>query len=124
VPLQGAVLDAELWEAARRAFGLANVRRLAVRSVAVALDRLEETPAQLDLWQSEGETDARVENVVEPAMGRSPGADSAAVASPDRDPAAAAAARGPALQQAIDRIRGRWGTRGVVRGAGLAATDG
>ena len=51
VPLFAAVLDAELWDAARRAFVLANTKRLAVRSVALTLDRLMETEAQLELWE-------------------------------------------------------------------------
>jgi DNA polymerase IV len=50
VPLPAAVLDAELWDAARRAFALANTQRLAVRSLALTLDRLLETEAQLELW--------------------------------------------------------------------------
>jgi hypothetical protein len=40
----------ELWEAARRAFTLANSQRLAVRAVALTLDHLMEKEAQLDLW--------------------------------------------------------------------------
>jgi hypothetical protein len=55
VPLRAAVLDAELWDAARRAFALANTKRLAVRSVALTLDRLMETEAQLELWGGSGE---------------------------------------------------------------------
>jgi DNA polymerase-4 len=51
VPLRAAVLDAELWDAARRAFSLANTKRLAVRSVSLTLDRLMETEAQLELWE-------------------------------------------------------------------------
>jgi DNA polymerase-4 len=50
VTLKAAILDAELWDAARRAFALANSKRLAVRSVALTLDRLMETEAQLELW--------------------------------------------------------------------------
>ena len=50
VPLRAAVLDAELWDAARRAFVLANTKRLAVRAVALTLDRLMEAEAQLELW--------------------------------------------------------------------------
>ena len=50
VPLRAAVLDAELWDAARRAFALANTKRLAVRSVSLTLDRLMESEAQLELW--------------------------------------------------------------------------
>ncbi|MDQ3426503.1 MAG: hypothetical protein M3477_01605, partial [Gemmatimonadota bacterium] len=41
VPLHAVALDAELWDAARRAFTLANAKRLAVRRVAVTLERLE-----------------------------------------------------------------------------------
>jgi DNA polymerase IV len=51
VSLSAAVLDAELWDAARRAFALANTKRLAVRSVSLTLDRLMETEAQLELWE-------------------------------------------------------------------------
>jgi DNA polymerase IV len=51
VPLSAAVLDAELWDAARRALALANTKRLAVRSVGLTLDRLMETEAQLELWE-------------------------------------------------------------------------
>ncbi len=50
VPLRAAMLDVELWEAARRAFTLANAKRLAVRSVALTLDRIMEAEAQLELW--------------------------------------------------------------------------
>ncbi|HEU5041695.1 MAG TPA: hypothetical protein VFT84_12770 [Gemmatimonadales bacterium] len=56
VPLRAAALDAEIWDAARRAFGLANAKRLAVRMVAVTVDRLEEANRQLDLW-----SDGRIE---------------------------------------------------------------
>jgi DNA polymerase-4 len=59
VPLSVAVLDAELWDAARRAFALANTKRLAVRSVALTLDRLMETEAQLELWGGSGEAGKR-----------------------------------------------------------------
>jgi DNA polymerase-4 len=58
VPLRAAVLDAELWDAARRAFSLANTKRLAVRSVSLTLDRLMETEAQLELWTG-GQADRR-----------------------------------------------------------------
>ena len=58
VPLSAAVLDAELWDAARCAFALANTKRLAVRSVALMLDRLMETEAQLELWAG-GQEDRR-----------------------------------------------------------------
>ncbi len=50
LPLSAVTLDIELWDAARRAFALANSKRLAVRAVALTLDRLEEAEGQLDLW--------------------------------------------------------------------------
>jgi DNA polymerase-4 len=56
VPLKAAVLDSELWQAAKRAFGLANSKRLAIRSIALTLDRLMESEVQLELW--EGQTAA------------------------------------------------------------------
>ena len=51
--LPAGVLDAELWDAARRAFSQANSKRLAVRAVALTLDRLLEPGAQLELWAGE-----------------------------------------------------------------------
>ncbi|MEA2725184.1 MAG: polymerase [Gemmatimonadales bacterium] len=86
VPLRAAMLDAELWDAARRAFVLANTKRLAVRAVALTLDRLLEVEAQLDLW--EGGT----------AVGRYGGKSEKITA----------------LQGALDRIHSHYGTRAVV----------
>jgi DNA polymerase-4 len=51
LPLRSSTLDAELYDAARRAFALANSRRLAVRAVEVTLDRLIEAEAQLELFE-------------------------------------------------------------------------
>jgi DNA polymerase-4 len=48
--LPPSVLDAELWDAARGAFARANSKRMAVRAVALTLDRLMEPEAQLELW--------------------------------------------------------------------------
>jgi DNA polymerase-4 len=96
VPLRAAVLDAELWDAARRAFSLANTKRLAVRSVSLTLDRLMETEAQLDLWEG-GQSLPREER----------GADRRS--------------DGPiALQHAMDGIRARYGA-GALRGGPLTA---
>jgi DNA polymerase-4 len=94
VALHAAVLDAELWDAARRAFTQANARRLAVRAVALTLDRLETAEEQLELW-SHPELFAKAQGDSAPGP------------------------RAPALQHAIDRIRGRWGGRGVMRGTGV-----
>jgi DNA polymerase IV len=52
VPLSAAPLDAELWDAARRAFALANSKRIAVRGVTVKMEKVEEMSGQLELWDS------------------------------------------------------------------------
>ena len=49
-PLGAHSLDADLWEAARRALDAAMDRRIAVRTVTVTADRLVEANAQIDLW--------------------------------------------------------------------------
>jgi DNA polymerase IV len=103
IPLSAAVLDAELWDAARRAFALANSKRLAVRSVALTLDRLMETEAQLELWAGE-RADGRSD-------GRSVSPSEYLVRPPVRPSACPTA-----LQRAIDRIHSRYGMRGVARG--------
>ena len=96
VSLSAAVLDAELWDAARRAFSLANTKRLAVRSVSLTLDRLMETEGQLELWAG-GQSLSREER----------GADRRS--------------DGPiALQHAMDGIRARYGA-GALRGGPLTA---
>jgi DNA polymerase-4 len=87
VPLSAAALDIELWDAARRAFALANTKRLAVRAVALTLDRLEEAEGQLDLWGGGGDN---------------------ALAPPVRP-----STRPPVLQAALDRIRTRYGVRAL-----------
>jgi DNA polymerase-4 len=106
VPLRAAVLDAELWDAARRAFVLAITKRLAVRAVAVTLDRLMEEEAQLDLWagQRGGGTDGQQKHTSSESLS---GADFPAAPLP----------RCPAdLQHALDQIHGRWGMRGITPG--------
>ena len=115
VPLPGATLDAELWSAARRAFTLANAKRLAVRAVTLTLDRLEEAEAQLELWES-GQVDTtpgrselsgrRAERNGEELhpLHFAP-EDSRDIRSPDRE---------HALQRAMDRIHSRYGRRAVA----------
>jgi DNA polymerase IV len=100
VPLSAALLDAELWDAARRALGLANTKRLSVRSVGLTLDRLMETQAQLELWtggqavrRSDGQMDGNINDE---------------------------SARPIALQHAMDGIRARYGA-GALRGGPLTA---
>jgi len=152
VPLHAAALDAELWDAARRAFTRANARRLAVRTVEITLDRLEAAESQLELWEETSETAQGTTSVVSrrvvshpvvshpeqsegpmlqhgPLRGVHPqrsewaqgdsGSGSASNSSEASPPPAARA-----LQHAIDRIRSRWGARGVVRGVGLALSGG
>ena len=103
VPLSAAALDAELTDATRRAFVLANTKRLAVRTVALTLDRVMEEEAQLELWGGQrgsgadgqpGQTNA--ESFVL--------ADCLAVPLP-RCPAA--------LQHAVDHIRTRYGAAAI-----------
>ena len=96
VALPASVLDTEIWDAARRAFGQANSKRLAVRAVALTLDRLMETGAQLELWAG-GQADGR-------PGGRADSSSSSV-----------------AIQQAVDRIHSRYGASGVVRGSPLTS---
>ncbi len=51
VALRSGNLDVELWHAARRLFLKANVKRIAIRNMALAADRLLEADGQLDLWR-------------------------------------------------------------------------
>jgi impB/mucB/samB family protein len=115
VSLRAAMLDVELWEAARRAFTLANAKRLAVRGVALTLDRIVEADAQLELWgigaQGRGGAGAQVDS-----DSRSAEAPDAQVTSNPALPCVPASLRpcAPApLQAALDRIRARYGTRAI-----------
>jgi DNA polymerase-4 len=104
VSLSAAVLDAELWDAARRAFALANTKRLSVRAVALTLDRLMETEAQLELWtggRADGRSDGQTDGNINDESGR-----------PTDRPIA--------LQHAMDGIRARYGT-GALRGGPLTS---
>jgi DNA polymerase-4 len=102
LPLGEAVLDAELWTAARRALALATTKRMAVRSLALTLDQLMQIDTQLDLWAGQMDSGA-VGQVLDPE--ESTGIHSLP----------AARTRGPAaLQLAIDRVRARYGA-GALR---------
>jgi DNA polymerase IV len=94
VSLRAAVLDGELWDATRRTLALANTKRLALRTVALTLDRLVEGESQLELWDgtagNENEGD-------------------------DTETSEASA-----LQHAIDHIRARYGA-GALQGGLLAS---
>ena len=105
VALHAAALDAELWDAARHAFTHANARRLAVRSVALTLDRLEEAERQLELW-GVGQTVGTAGE--ERRASHTERSDGAHAGSP---------ARSRALQRALDRITTRYGARAVTSGA-------
>jgi len=89
LPLNAAVLDADLHQIAADAFALANTKRLAVRTLSLTLDRLMERDAQLELWELSSEASADSP----PPLSRRP----------------------TALQQALDQIRIRYGS-GAVRG--------
>jgi DNA polymerase IV len=117
VPLRAALLDAELWDAARRAFTLANTKRLAIRAVALTLDRLMETEAQLELWEGQrggyplagGWADRQQKHT---------NAESLSVS----DCPAASLPRCPAtLQHAMDHIHSRYGAGALRRGTPLTA---
>jgi DNA polymerase-4 len=119
VPLSPSPLDADLWDAARRAFSLANAKRIAVRGVTVRMEKVEEMSGQLELFdggqavgRSGGQTDG-LNAVVESwdMVG------SKLTARPADRPTAA-------LQPALDRIHTRYGVRGLTRGSQLAALTG
>jgi DNA polymerase IV len=110
IPLYAAVLDAELWDATRRVFALANSKRLAVREVALTLDQLMEAETQLELWA--GQRGSGADGQQKPTNAESlSGADRPAAPRPC--PAA--------LQHAVDRIHARYGARAVLRGSPLTA---
>ncbi|HZA98818.1 MAG TPA: hypothetical protein VE399_08580 [Gemmatimonadales bacterium] len=104
VPLAEAVLDAELWAAARRALALAVTKRLAVRSLALTLDQLMQVDTQLDLW--EGKTGSGEAGKPQHTQQGS--------LSPGNFPASPLPRCPASLQHAIDRIRTRYGA-GALR---------
>jgi len=91
VMLPGAALDVALLDAARRAFTLANTKRIAVRTVALAAEALVEMDVQMDLWDSDtgGEAGKRGSGEEQQQV---------------------------VIQAAIDQIRSRWGTMSVTKG--------
>lgn len=138
VPLGFAALDVELWDAARRAFALAQRRTVAIRAVGVVVDRFLEADLQLELFDGcavgrlDGSTLAGEAGAGAGAARRfsdSPLAESRlqpAAPRPDHMPPAtehpsgaavgdpgARKSRAAELQTAMDRIRTRWGARGV-----------
>jgi DNA polymerase-4 len=84
--LKPALLDIELWDAARRTLTLANTRPVAIRAVNLTVDRLLEAELQLDLFSRMSKP---VQRTIE---------------------------KNQALQRAVDTITTRWGKRGVLQG--------
>jgi len=121
VPLKAATLDVELWEAARRAFALANAKRLAVRSVSLTLDRIVEAETQMELWDVITSHPERSEGAhagscpLRFAQGDSGRDDSGQDNSPGFTPGGPHRPR--ALQHALDRISTRYGARALTTGA-------
>jgi DNA polymerase-4 len=110
VPLSAAALDGELTDAAHRAFILANTKRVAVRTVALTLDRVMEEAAQLELW--EGQQDSGSAGQQQHTKARLYSDPSSVTVPLSRCPAA--------LQHALDHIRTRYGIR-AVRGGPLTS---
>jgi DNA polymerase-4 len=102
--LRAALLDTELWQTARRAFALANTKRMAIRTIALTLDRLMETDAQLELWMG-GQADRQSDGKPDGNM---------------NDESTGPANHPSALQHAMDGIRARYGA-GALRSGQLTA---
>ncbi len=114
VPLGLAALDIELWEAAKRAFALANQRTVAIRAVGVVVDRLGEAEDQLELW--EGGPGAQGPGPSEYGNSRSAGSTLTGLRALDsgpRAPGPGSSIRAAELQSAVDSIRTRWGVRTI-----------
>ena len=117
VPLPLAALDLELWDAARRAFTLARERTVALRAVGITVDRFLEADLQMELGLELRETGRGDRAVLGSGLPRPDreGVREAehTTASPDDRAAEPSSRRAAELQAAMDRIRGRWGTKGV-----------
>jgi DNA polymerase IV len=100
LPLAPAALDLELYDAARRAFALANQRTVAIRAVGITVDRLLEADTQLELFEVPGRSEDW-------------GPLRTAVTKSSAEPPSRRAAE---LQRSIDRIRSRWGRRVLSAG--------
>ncbi len=102
VTLPGAALDVALLDAARRAFTLANTKRIAVRTVALAAEQLAEMDVQMELFEA-GQG------------GRAAGRQDNRGADWQRD--SGTGEQEVVIQAAIDQIRSRWGKSGLSRSA-------
>ena len=102
VTLPGAALDVALLDAARRAFTLANTKRIAVRTVALAAEQLVEMEVQIELFEvgQQGSGAAGQDNRrAEWRRGSEAGEQEVVI------------------QAAIDQIRNRWGALSVTKGS-------
>jgi DNA polymerase IV len=140
VALHAAALDVELWEAARRAFALANARRLAVRSVSLTLDRIMEAEAQMELWDvTASRSDLSHPDMSHPDMSHPERSGAShpeqsegdhagpwplrfAQGDSGQDNSYPHPSRSRALQHALDRISTRYGARALTTGAVRALT--
>jgi hypothetical protein len=117
----------ELLAAARQAFALANQRTVALRAIGVVVDRFLEADYQLELWdvtvpgtayRVPGTAQAR--SLRDPSVAALPRDDNEECSNPVRGTRYAVRGtnhnlphKAEALQAAVDRIRTRWGVRGV-----------
>ena len=86
---------------ARRAFHLARERTVALRAVGVTVDRFLEADLQMELGFEPREAESGKRETDEPPS------------RPQLELREAGNGRAAELQAAMDRIRGRWGTKGV-----------
>ncbi|HWA57995.1 MAG TPA: hypothetical protein VG692_12120 [Gemmatimonadales bacterium] len=107
VPLLSTALDADLLQAASQALALALTRTVALRAIGVTLERLMEEEMQLELWGEVARSAFRVPRG-DPMTNRSPYSEVHAAQHGTGN-----AERGTSIQTALDRIRARWGTRGI-----------
>jgi DNA polymerase-4 len=103
-PLAAAVLDAELWAAAQQTYASAVTKRIAVRTLALALDRLVETESQLELWKPDNRSEEQTGELSH---------------SSSTEIRSAGHHNDSGLQRAIDRIHIRYGSRALTRGQPL-----
>jgi hypothetical protein len=111
ISLPLAALDVELWDAARRAFALANSRTVAIRALGISVDRLVEADLQLELWEMGEGRREKGEGRREKGEGRRETGDGRRAASRSAEPSNRRTAE--PLQAAVDQIRARWGNRGI-----------
>jgi DNA polymerase-4 len=120
VPLGATPLDAELWEAARRAFAKAHRRRVAVRELEVVAEGVLENSGQLELFVGAGcrVQDAEANDWTLPPRHPTPvGLGEEVMSLPRTRHPAPGTRHSRVIQPALDEIRSRWGPRAVKWGA-------